>query len=621
MCGITGLYQFGKSDLDLSGLHNATKELNQRGPDYSGTWNNINVGLGHTRLSIIDTSSRGNQPMIWENWVMVYNGEVYNYRQIRKELLSKGHTFESETDSEVVLKSFIQWGPEALSKLDGFFALAIYDQEKDELFLGRDRYGIKPLLYKHTDEFFCFASELKSLTQYQWLRELDIESLNLYFQLTYIPPPKSIFKGVFKLEPGYSATISKKGVSKERYYQLDYNAGDCATDFTKAKLSVKSTLEKSVLDRLVSDVSLGSFLSGGIDSTIISGVASREVKNFNTFSIGYADNKYFDETKYAEIAAKKFGTHHHTFKLTNDDLLENVTGVVDYLDEPFADSSALPVHILSQKTKKHVKVALSGDGADEVFSGYNKHAAWIQSGTPDWKTNLLELFSPLAKRLPQSRDSITGNLARQIVKFSTIANLTFKDRYWALASFGSLEFRSELLKKDYFQGKSNFEKVSIPKLELDLNQVLKTDLKIVLPGDMLPKVDLMSMSNGLEVRVPFLAESVVNAAFKIPQRFKIKGSTRKYVLREAFEDLLPSEILNRGKHGFEVPLLPWFRNELSGELDNLVFNRDMLNLQGIFNAEYVMGLKEKIRSSSPGDSATFVWQLYVFQRWWKKYMA
>ncbi len=623
MCGITGVYSFsGLDEPDISSLLKATEAISSRGPDAQRTWQTRQIGLGHRRLSIIDTSEKGLQPMFdsSDRYAIVYNGEVYNYKAIKKDLIAKGYRFHSETDTEVVLNAYIEWGPEALRRFNGFFALAIYNTKDKKLFLARDRYGIKPLVYYQAESKFYFASELKSLVCYGWNRVLDPESLNLFFQLAYIPPPKTIFKGVQKLEPGHYLEVNGEGIDKSRYYDIPYSDAPVLKDPEDAKRQVRSALEKSVVDRLVSDVPLGSFLSGGIDSSIVTSIAAKHVSGFNTFSIGFEDNKFFDETYYAELVADWCETDHHTFKLTKDDLYENLENITNYLDEPFADSSAIPVYILSKLTRDHVTVALSGDGADEVFSGYNKHVAWQMSNKHDLFNGTIGMLRPVLKRLPQSRNSMVSNFFRQLNRYASIQKMTSRERYWILASFGSEKLRKQILMEGNSWDLQPFVESFIDDFkDSSINRMLMQDVRTVLTGDMLAKVDFMSMANSLEVRVPFLDHELVKVAFQIPDNLKIRGNVRKHILREAFKEDLPEELYGRGKQGFEVPLLDWFRNEMESSLNEAVFNRELVEDQGIFNWEGLSSLQRQLKSGNPRDAVTHVWQLFVFQKWWRRY--
>lgn len=623
MCGIAGIYASDKiAENQLAKLDLALSKLAKRGPDAQGIWSCDHALLGHRRLSIIDTSANGNQPMedASGRYVIVFNGEIFNYRSIRSRLNAKGYQFANETDTEVLLYAWIEWGESIVNELNGFFAFAIYDKHEQQLTLVRDRYGIKPLVYFHQDNTCFFASELKALMEFDIPAKIDKLSLNLYFQLTYIPPPHTIYVGIKKLRPGHLLRIKNGVIEEVEYYKIPYLEKTSHSSFEKAKQQVRETLTQSVIDRLVADVPLGTFLSGGIDSSIVSLIAAKEISDLSTFSIGYRDHPFFDETHYAELVAKKYHTNHHTFRLSNQDLLDHVAEVVDYIDEPFADSSALPLYLLSRLTKKHVTVALSGDGADEIFSGYNKHAAWQMAAQKGLKNGIFSAMSPLFKLAPQSRNSFFSNKFRQLNRYADSLKLKLNDRYWFLASFQQAAFRGQLLNSTYFEDLEGFTKNFLDFPDADLNRVLHHDVKLVLSGDMLPKVDMMSMANSLEVRVPFLDYRLVSLAFQLPATFKIKGADRKHVLKEAFRNELPPELYQRGKHGFEVPLLDWFKNQLAGELNHMVFNQELINSQGIFNWEVINGIKIKLFSNNPGDVSISIWQLYVFQKWWTQSM-
>ena len=381
-------------------------------------------------------------------------------------------------------------------------------------------------------------------------------------------------------------------------------------------------MEKSVQRRMISDVPLGSFLSGGIDSSIIATIAARQTDKLNTFSIGYADEPLFDETHYAEAVAKNIGSNHTVFKLTNDDLYADLHDVLNYIDRPFADSSALPVHILCRNTRKHVTVALSGDGADELFSGYNKHAAEFRARNLGMKEQMVAALKPLWFLLPASRNSSIGNTVRQLQKFSEGVSLGAKDRYWSWASFNAEV--DQLMKVDGVDKTELKRRKSVLTSELgttnDLDEALYTDLHQVLRNDMLTKVDLMSMANSLEVRVPFLDHELVEFACSLPEEYKITSTIRKRILQETFRPDLPEMLFKRPKHGFEVPLLNWFKGDLNSLIKEDLLSDSLLAEQNIFNQSTVMALLNKMHSSDPGDSATHVWNLIVFQTWWKKYI-
>ena len=625
MCGIVGIKSLTKDgEKSFSYIDKAVKELYRRGPDNQSFELFDSVALGHARLSIIDTSESAHQPFTDSSgdYVITFNGEIYNYLEIKRDLEFHGYTFKTSSDTEVLLYSFIAWGKDCLNKLNGFFAFCIYNKKTRGLFIARDRYGIKPL-HVYTDyNKIIWASELKAILAFDIIKKLDYNSLGAYFKLNYIPKDMSIFENVKKLLPGQFITISETGDSKvESYYSIEidpYNYSKLSYDEAKKELDNK--LRESVEKRLVSDVPLGCFLSGGIDSSIISGIASEVKPDLNTFSIGFADEPLFDETSYAELVAKKFKTNHHVFKLKNDDFLHSLDSFEKYIDEPFADSSALAVNVLAERTKPHVTVSLSGDGADELFSGYNKHHAeyMIRQNMPLNKA--LKMTPNIWKYLPQSRNSKLGDLFRKLDKFSQGLSMNQKERYWAWIGLTSdkevkkllnVGFNNQFLKKDV---------VSRIGLTNDFNDYLWSDLELVLPGDMLTKVDLMSMNNSLEVRVPFLDHELVNFVNTLPANYKIDKGSRKKILQDTYRSFLPEELYHRPKHGFEVPLLKWFKGPLRAVINDLLLNKEFILSQGVFNYSQIRKIVEKLRSSNPGDTASRVWAILVFQFWWKKYL-
>ncbi|HEX4876535.1 MAG TPA: asparagine synthase (glutamine-hydrolyzing), partial [Chitinophagaceae bacterium] len=382
MCGITGITGFSSAGKQrLSKVKDSADTLFHRGPDGGNYFMDDVCALGHRRLSIIDTSANGNQPMQDPSgrYVIIFNGEIFNYRELRQQYFPEKKDWHSQSDTEVLLHLYLQLKEKCLPLLSGFFALAIYDQQEKELFLARDRFGKKPLYYHYIpDHFFAFASELKALQDYGIPQSIDMVSLQQYLQLNYIPEPHSIFEEVKKLRPGHYMTIRSGQPEEKSYYELDWSHTSTNISYDAACQQLVQLMDASVQGRMISDVPLGAFLSGGIDSSVVVALASRYTDQLNTFSIGYKDHPFFDETKYAELVAKKYNTRHTVFSLTNDDFLEHIDDVLNSIDEPFADSSAIPVYILSKHTRKAVTVALSGDGGDEVFAGYNKHAAELR---------------------------------------------------------------------------------------------------------------------------------------------------------------------------------------------------------------------------------------------------
>lgn len=627
MCGIAGIYAVTPEGAEKFPLVNdAVRLLSRRGPDCQKVYTDKRICLGHARLSVIDLSEKANQPMhdSTGRYTIVYNGEVFNYRPLREKLIDKGYKFSSESDAEVVLYQYINDGPKCLDKLVGFFAFAIYDKVDDVLFIARDRMGQKPLLYWLGHDRIVFASEMKAMMALGVPRKLDMTSLFAYLQFNYIPSPDTIFENVKKLNPGHYLMVSNGQTKEVRYYSIPYNYSNLEVmDYEHAQRMLRELIEQSVAERLAADVPVGAFLSGGIDSSVIVAEASKHVDQLDTFSIGYADEPFFDETRYAQLVADKFHTNHHVFKLTNNDLFECLYNVLDYLDEPFADSSAIAVNILSRETRKHVTVALSGDGADEVFGGYNKHLAHYRALKGGLANTLVRMASPLYEMLPQSRNTKFSNKIRQLNRFAKGLKLNEQDRYMAWASLMDEDTASRMLNRKVLIQDNNrrkFNIISCIRDDKQIGDILYADMQLVLVSDMLFKVDMMSMAESLEVRSPFLDHRLVNFAFSLPCNYLVNSRKRKMILQDAYRQQLPYELYNRPKHGFEVPLLNWFRGELRSTIETDYLNDDFIREQNIFNPEMVRQLKEQMLSKSPADSQAHIWALIVFQHWWKKYM-
>jgi len=632
MCGIAGFFDFNieSSESKQVLLNQAISKLNLRGPDVQkAEMLSSKVGFAHARLSIIDTSAVANQPMhdYENNYSIIFNGEIFNYKELQNLLIKdKNETFKTNGDTEVILKMYYHYGKKCLQYFNGFFAFAIFNKKNNEIFIARDRMGIKPLVYTLQNNCFYFASEMKALVAFNIQKDLDFVSLQQYFQFNYIPQPHSIFKNVKKLQPGHFLVVKANAeVVDECYYKIPDTKNYSSITYDAAQVELKKLLNQSVERRLVADVPLGSYLSGGIDSSIIATLAARLKPDLNTFSIGFKDNPYFDETEYANLVAKKIKSNHTVFSLSNNDLYENLYNILDYIDEPFADSSAIPVFILSKKTRQKVTVSLSGDGADEMFGGYNKHQAEYQMMQNSLLNNVVKVGLPLWKVLPKSRHSKIGNVFRQLERFGEGAKLPADERYWRWCSFTPESYPKQLLKKDLSltQNEYNTRKAKVLNHftgAKDINETLLADMNLVLVNDMLTKVDAMSMANSLEVRVPFLDHELVNFAFQLPGYYKVNKNGRKIILKDAYRADLPSELYNRNKMGFEVPLLQWFRTDLKSLILDELLADDFIVKQNIFNVETVQALKKQLFSNNPGEIHAQIWALIVFQKWYKKYM-
>lgn len=631
MCGISGIVVLKNKGHDsLAAINSVNSALFQRGPDGGTTFVHGAVAFGHRRLSIIDISDSGSQPMTTRDgrFTIVFNGEIFNYKTLRDQYLSADivTALRSHSDTEILLLLFAKMGVKVFPLLEGFFAAAIYDRDTGEVVLTRDRFGKKPLLIFQDANRLVFGSEMKALFCAGIPRVVNWPMLPVYLQLNYVPQPYSLVAGVRKLQPGCYLKILDGNVSEHPYFQLELKSEHYDRySYQAAQKRLVELMEDAVCKRLVADVPLGAFLSGGIDSSVVVALASRHVSKLKTFSIGYKDNAFFDETKYALMVAGRYKTEHTAFMLGNNDFLDHLPRIMDYMDEPFADSSVLPLYILSRYTKKHVTVALSGDGGDEVFAGYNKHGAeWLQRKGGVWN-RCVQFGGPLWCRLPQSRNNPISNKIRQLNRFAVGAALSATDRYWRWASFLDSESSRRLLHPAIVMQigsgidhvvKQRFTQHIVGK---DFNEVLLADMSMVLVGDMLVKVDTMSMANSLEVRSPFLDQDVVDFAFGLPASFKINSRMKKRIVQDTFRNQLPAEIYNRSKKGFEVPLTGWLRKELWPMIDSDLLQDRFVRDQAIFDIAAIKELKRRILSGNPGDSHATIWALIVFQHWWKRF--
>lgn len=623
MCGIAGYVLKQGAENYSTELEKALLQLAKRGPDAQNTFYSGTVGLGHVRLSIIDTSQAANQPMSDKSgrYTIIFNGEIFNFKELKQQYLSHIQ-FATTSDTEVLLYLFIEKGKDCLPLLNGFFAFAVYDNLLQVTFIARDRFGIKPLVIFEDDKRFLFASEMKALLAFPIKKEIDFSVLHYYLQLNYVPLETSMLKGFRKLKPGTFLVLKKDGTKQEGVFykvQKKWQAKQYPT-YEKAQAELREIVEAAVQRRLVSDVPLGAFLSGGIDSSIVVSCAAKHTKHLNTFSIGFKDEPYFDETYYANLVAKQYQTNHTVFKISTDEMLGSIDDLLNYIDEPFADSSAIAVNILCKYTRQKATVALSGDGGDELFAGYNKHAAAWQASQKNTVNFILKNALPILSMLPASRHGKVTNLFRQLQRYSIGLNLPDGERYWRWCAYSDAADVNELLLNPVQNNNAVIsELASIISAESDMNNMLLADVRMVLANDMLVKVDLMSMANSLEVRTPLLDYTVVDYAFSLPFEYKLRNKTGKSILKDAFRNQLPAELFTRTKRGFEVPLLKWFRTALHEKIENYYLSDNFVEAQGIFNPKKVKELKRQLFSANPGDVHAKIWALVVFQHWYKKY--
>ena len=628
MCGITGIFAFNQiGSFYMINLGKSMELLTHRGPDGRGTFIEDLIALGHRRLSIIDTIN-GRQPMHDQSnrYVITFNGEIFNYKKLRDELIAQFNcTFNTESDTEVLLNAYIHWGVGCLSRLSGFFAFAIYDKQTHEIFIARDRFGVKPLLYYKDEDKFVFASEMKALLAYNVPKEIDFTSVQQYFTLGYVPEPDSIFKDIKKVEAGTYMLVSKKQIVSKRYYQIPETVKRNQSDsFETASQKVQELVDISIQDRLVSDVPVGTFLSGGIDSSVVVATASKHVEKLNTFSIGYKDAAFYDETKSAELVAKTFHTNHTSIVLSSRDIADNIMACLESMSEPFGDTSSLPLYVLSKHVSPSVKVILSGDGADELFGGYNKHKAEWLVKNPTLQLQCARMMRPLLKLFKGGRESEWSDKLRQLNKLNDGLNLSDAERYYLWCSiFPQKEQEPMLLAQHKNDAEYKSRKAGILRrfanAKYDFNLVLHTDMELVLGSDMLFKVDSMSMANGLEVREPMIDYRLVDYVTALPSDYKVNSKGTKLLLKNAFKDLLPEKILSKPKHGFDIPLTQLFSKDLKNWIVNELLEESFIAKQGIFNWNYINILRTSIVKNNKLDEAQ-LWSIIVFQFWWKKFM-
>ena len=635
MCGIAGVaWTSDAAPFDQSVLVRMIDAIAHRGPDDAGTYASPagpgpGARLGHRRLSIIDLGG-GHQPLSNEDgsiWI-AFNGEIYNYKELQASLIKQGHTFRTSSDTETIVHLYEQYGPACVTQLRGMFAFAIWDQNQRTLFLARDRLGKKPLIYRHESQRLMFASELKALLQVPGVpRELDRQAVDDYLTYQYVPHPQSILKGFQKLPPAHWALYQDGKLKVERYWQPAYSPPPAAKEFSsieEARRQLRETLTTAVSLRMRSDVPLGAFLSGGIDSTIIAGLmqslSSRPVK---TFSIGFPVAA-FDERDYAREAAKHIGTEHHE-QVVEPSALQILPKLIWHYDEPFADSSAIPMMYLSEMTRREVTVSLSGDGGDELFAGYQRYQAvklgqWADC-LPRFCRNLMG--SSVWQGLPAS---VRQNSKRRRFKrlLSAIA-LEPRRRYLKWVSIFDDERRADLYTPEFrgsLQGHDSADFLfqaynECPERDF-VTQTTCVDVLTYLPCDILTKVDIASMAFALEARAPFLDHEVVDFAARLPIEWKMHGRQGKQILIDTFADLMPKRVQTRKKMGFGVPLDHWFRDELRPLVEDVLLAPSTLD-RGLFRPEQVRRLiDEHVRGL--WDHSYRLWSLLVLELWQRTFL-
>lgn len=626
MCGLAGIVRTDGSCPPRSVLEDMAAAIVHRGPDEGGFHLGEGVGLAFRRLSILDLET-GSQPLTNEDGtvVVVFNGEIYNYRELRDELRGRGHVFKTASDTEVLVHLYEEYGERFLDRLNGMFAFALWDSRRRRALLARDPIGIKPLLYAETPDGLVFGSEMGAVLAAGGIDEtIDPAALHLHLSWGSIPAPRTIYKSVRRLPPAHYLTWSEGRSHLARYWHpLDAEDGAPRT-FEEGSDRLRTLLDDSVRRQIVSDVPLGAFLSGGVDSTAIVGLMKRHVPVVNTFSVGFADAPIFDETRYARAAAEFHGTRHVERRLASGDMRALIPDLLDGLAEPFGGASLLPTSVVSRATRESMTVALSGDGADELFAGYNKYLGEMIRRVYSRIPAALRhgLFEPAVRALPASRSSRAGELARKARRFLDGVEGDAAARHDRWMRFARPEEIHALLglsprasETDANPGLAILRDVHADYARRGLgdpiNRILFTDFSVALPSDMLHKVDLASMRSSLEVRVPFLDPHIVRAAFAMPGDWKMRGTQRKLVLKAAVRDLLPPSIRNRPKAGFDVPVGEWIKSPMRDLFRDVALSSGAVSIDRTILSRWI-DEHEKGRA----DHTKILWAIFTL-RWWE----
>jgi asparagine synthase (glutamine-hydrolysing) len=622
MCGICGIVNFNVTEpVDPHVVERMTNAQAHRGPDDSGYFIEGNVGLGHRRLSIIDRSG-GKQPIFNEDAsvVVVFNGEIYNYSELTSDLVARGHKFATRSDTETIVHAYEEYGDSCMRDFRGMFAFAIWDRRRKRLLLVRDRLGIKPVYYYAAKDFVVFASEIKSLLQHPGVpRQVDRQAVDLYLSLRYVPGPRTMFKNIFKLQPGHWLTADENGIRTGKYWDLDYNSphGIDRDEF-------QHLLEEAVRLRLISEVPLGVFLSGGLDSTVMLALMTKINKGdrVKTFSVGYetsgrlqSEIEEANEFTFAREAAAHFDTEHHEFRMTAQDFREAIPVMISHLDEPMADPTCIPLYFISKLARNYITVVLSGEGADETMAGYTLYRRMLAID------KLRRAAGPFASAFPAMASLPVGDRVRAYLRR---AGGSLESHYRGMVKGVSLETRLALTGDDRVKKadmrldeifRSYFNRVAGAS---SLNRMLYVDTKVWLPEDLLLKADKMTMATAVELRVPFLDHKLVEYLASSPDNAKVRGNQGKWILRESMGSAIPPSILHRTKKGFPMPASAWFRTELRE------FVRDTLLSRSSACREYFnpQAIEEIVCRQEEGKFSGYqeIWSLIVFESWHQQFI-
>jgi len=626
MCGICGkLYFDSQRPVDRNDLSRMMEVIHHRGPDDAGIYLSGAIGLGHKRLSIIDLST-GKQPISNENgtvWI-VFNGEIYNYQELRVKLVQKGHIFTSQTDTEVIVHLYEEYGADCVAKLRGMFAFAIWDENNETLFLARDRVGIKPLYYWIGPDRFLFGSEIKAILQDPSVpREVDTLIIDRFLSYYYTPGAETLLKGVLKLPPGCYFIWKNGHFRVNQYWDLHFSNGSKNIGFHQSKEELLDLLKETVRLHMISDVPVGFLLSGGVDSTSLLSLALRETdKPLSSFTIGFEGEKFADERPFAKLAAGRYGTQHYDITINSSDFAEFLPKYVWFMEEPVCEPPAIAIYYISKLASKHVKVLISGEGGDEAFAGYQNYRNLV------WLERLKKMMGPLTNGLGRAMENMgkaipLGRLKKYVQLLQlplakyyysrtsnpfTLINREFTDFY--LSSFRKRIYKDFSIEPTMacFRNRDSVD---------NLSRMLYVDTKTWLPDDLLVKADKMSMANSVELRVPLLDHKVLEFAAALPPSFKLNGFTTKYILKETFKNMVPKEIINRPKTGLPVPYGSWMRNDLRKMFEETLLDQKSIG-RGYFNKNGI----EKILSANlnEGNYDKEVFSLLVLELWHREFI-
>ena len=624
MCGIAGFSLFNYNEGGEEALHAMHHAILHRGPDASGIYLDDHIGLCHRRLSILDLSEAGNQPMYSadNNLVIVFNGEIYNFLELRAELEQQGVAFKSHTDTEVILELYAREGVKCLQKLNGMFAFALWDKTKQELFIARDRLGKKPLYYFSDNGRFAFGSEIKAILALKDIpREIRLDAVYDFFAYQYVPDPKSIFKHIHKLPPAHYLVLNNDGFNIHEYWDLSFKNVSSASEEAN-KVQLKALLEKVTKQRMISDVPLGAFLSGGVDSSgvvaMMSEISETPVK---TCTIGF-DNKEFNEADFAREIAEKYETEHHEFTV-HQNVAEQLEHIASFFDEPFADPSLVPTFFVSELARKAVTVALAGDGGDEMFAGYEKYT------TDDIENKLRNKFpESIRKTIFPSLAKIVGVLPGVIGRKgkSLLTSLSHDPAmgFFITNSMMTDDMWNKLVKPNvattlngYHPSQYTLDMYNKADGPDHLSKILYTDIKTYMTGDILVKVDRMSMANSLEVRAPILDYQVAEFTATLPSSQKYRDGEKKYLLKEVFKPFIPDSLLYRKKMGFSPPLDEWFRGELKALSESRLLQCNE-GLSDVFNTAAINSIWQEHQNRTK-DHGIVLWSMLMYQMWYDRY--